>query len=241
MLIACHNRAVMRGQSDIIRDDHWWQDSEDKNIDGFVIVDADSQKSIINSYLHYTQFPKDGKTFLRINSRAWDNLAAFKRQLYFLASLKDQYHGVALTLPADFNLNYLLKEPQIPHRLVNHPTAEVRPFTRMQCRILDHKKFLETLDWPTELSGEAVIAVQESEGHQSKFKLQISVGKAQVNVSNSAADLEIPDHLWATIALGNMGIRQAVSMELVTAPAPNAIRLLEPLGIGPLPFCEEYF
>ena len=54
---------------------------------------------------------------------SYDSIDALKRQLYFLASLKDQYSGVYLTLPGDLQLNRLLKEDQIPHRLVEHASA----------------------------------------------------------------------------------------------------------------------
>ena len=46
-------------------------------------------------------------------------------------------------VPADLPLNWLLKERQVPHRLVNHPTAEIRPYTRMQARVLDHARLID--------------------------------------------------------------------------------------------------
>ena len=98
--------------------------------------------------LFYNQFSRDTKDILSIISHFTDNPAAFRRQLHFLASLKDQYHAVTIILPADMPLNWLLDERQLPHRLVNHPTASMHPMTRMQMRVLDHVKVLEAMHSP---------------------------------------------------------------------------------------------
>ena len=238
----CHQRAVERGQCDMQRSATRWEHIVNHTLgDGFEVVDRPAANGPVRGQMFYSQFSKDGKDILRVHSRFADDLAAFQRQLHFLASLKDQYHAVTLTLPADVPLNWLLEERQIPHRLVNHPTAEMRPFTRMQARVLDHKKLLEAMHLPPEFRGEAVIAVHETEGHTSKFRVNLSEGRASAAPTDAAADVECRDTVWASIALGDLPARQAASLELLAVHQPKAIALLEALAAGPVPFCEEYF
>jgi hypothetical protein len=47
----------------------------------------------------------------------------------------------------------VLRESQLPHRLVEHAVAKLTPITRCQLRILDHKRFLESVKWPGEVKG----------------------------------------------------------------------------------------
>src|SRR5438105_11970270 len=149
---------------------------EQNSADWFEVIDRPSPSAPVRRFIHYNQYQKDGKDIIRVLGHAADDLAAFRRQLHFLASLKDQCHAVTLTLPADRPLNWLLKERQVPHRLVNHPTAEVRPYTRMQVRVLDHARLIESMHLPQGIRGEVTVAIHETEGHVSKFRITLDGG-----------------------------------------------------------------
>ena len=138
-------------------------------------------------------------------------------------------------------MNRLLREAQIPHRPVDHPTAEVRPHTRMQLRILDHGKFLESLRLPQTAKGRASVAVVESEGEASRFSVEMESGRATVSAATGEADFECLDRLWAAIAAGDLPATRAVQLGLAKARTPAAISLLDALSAGPAPFCREYF
>ena len=129
-------------------------------------------------YFTDTKAP-DGKTVLRVADMVWDSPASLRRQIYFFASMKDQYSYVLMTLPSDVPLNRMLRESQLPHRVVEHAVAKVTPITRLQLRILDHKRFLEAIKWPLETRGRATVAVKECEGNVSMLRIDVSDGRAR--------------------------------------------------------------
>ena len=75
---------------------------------------------------------------------SYDDVAALRRQLCFLASLRSISDGGDVA-PRGLTDQLAVRETQLPHRLVNHAHAEARLETRMQVRILDHKRFLAAL------------------------------------------------------------------------------------------------
>ena len=237
----CHQRSVERGQCDMERSPARWSQLAATMADGFEVIDRPTLDGPVHGMLHYTQLNKNGKDLLRVQARCADDLPAFQRQLHFLASLKDQYHVVSLSLPADMPFNWLLKERQLPHRLVNHAAAEMKPITRMQVRVLDHAKLIEAMHLSPEYRGEVVVAVHETDGSQSKFRITLSSGRAAVQPSDATPDVECSDTIWAAIVLGDISTAQAQSCGLVSLHSPRAASLLHAFANGPVPFCEEYF
>ena len=85
------------------------------------------------------------------------------------------------------------------------------------------------------------MAVHESEGTVSKFKVEIADGRAHVSNTNESPDVECPDKTWAAIACGEMTASDAERFGLIRARDDRATRVLDVLSIGPPPFCAEYF
>ena len=140
-----------------------------------------------------------------------------------------------ITLPSDVELNWLLRESQVAGGATNHPCATMKTYTRMQVKILDHKKVLETMRWPAETRGSAVVRVGEN-----AFLLDVEGGKASATEASGDAGFVCPDPVWAAVVCGELNARVAVRMGLAQAE-PRAIKLLEALAIGPKPFCHEAF
>jgi predicted acetyltransferase len=237
---ACHQRSVERGQCDASRDGARWEQINALT-HGFEIVDRPLADGPVRGQIYYSQISRDGKDILQIQSQMWDDLAAFRRQLHFLASLKDQYHAVEFVLPTDFPLNWLLKERQLPHRLVNHPAPEFKAHTRMQVRVLDHVRLLGTMRYPQAVKGEVVIAVKETEGHVSRFSVEIRKGRGVAKASDRTADMECDEKTWAALVLGELPIRTAVEWGLVKVREEKVVEMMKCFGEGPVPFCNEYF
>lgn len=240
-IAACYQRFVERGHCCIERTAARWDDINRTNDNGFEIIDRPTPTGPVRAVMHYSQYQQDGKDILRINSHFADDPAAFQRQLHFLAGLKDQYQALHIRLPADFPLNWLLKERQLPHRLVNHPTAEARPYTKMQVRVLDHIRLLEAMHWPAEVKGSVVIAVQETEGDQSKFRLELDDGQAKAEMTGATAEVECRDTVWAALVLGDLSARRAISAGLISLSQSNAMPILNAMSAGAAPYNEEYF
>ena len=240
-IAACYQRFVERGHCCIERSTARWNDINRTNDNGFEIIDRPTPTGPVRAVMHYSQYQQDGKDILRVNSHFADDPAAFQRQLHFLAGLKDQYQAVHIRLPADFPLNWLLKERQLPHRLVNHPTAEARPYTKMQVRVLDHIRLLEAMHWPAEVKGSVVIAVQETEGDQSKFRLELDDGQAKAEMTGATAEVECRDTVWAALVLGDLSARRAISAGLISLSQSNAMPILNAMSAGAAPYNEEYF
>ena len=237
----CYRRFVERGHCGIERAPARWEDIARTNDDGFEIVDRPTAGGPVRGVMHHSQYQHEGKDILRVDSHFAEDPTAFQRQLHFLASLRDQYHAVHLRLPADLPLNWLLKERQIPHRLVNHSTAEPRPYTKMQVRVLDHVRLLEAMQWPVDVKAAAVIAVHETEGSVSKFRVELAEGRAKVELTGATAEAECRDTVWAAVALGDLPARTAISLGLMTASKTGTLAVLEAMSVGPAPFNEEYF
>jgi hypothetical protein len=176
---------------------------------------------------------------------AYDSHAAFLRQLHFLRSLRDQYSGTILHLPADLPLNRLLSETQLPHRpveQVEHAVARAQPMTRMQVRILDHVRFLEALRLPaTHKPGKATIAIRESEGEVSRIQLELDAGRIRARGVGGDAEVECSDQVWAAIACGDIAASDAARLGLIRVTNPDALGTLDVLSVGPVPFCNERF
>ncbi len=229
------------GQCDIERGEGTWKLYTEQAKDGLQIVDRPAADGPVHGSIYLTQQHVNAKDHLHVQESIYEDFAALKRQLHFLASLRDQYSTVHLTLPIDVPLNRLLKEIQIPHRPVNHATAEARPFSRMQLRVLDHRKFLEALHLPTDVSGSVTVAVHECEGTISRFKLEMASGK--IILSTGAADKRefiCSDRTWAAVACGDLAAGDALRWGLADGNA-EAAAILNALCRGPTPFCNEYF
>ena len=242
-VLACRQRMVERGQCDIERTREAWDAYYKTPVGEFFEVVDRGEGDAVRGYVVFNNEKVDGRTYLRVEDQAYDSPDALRRQFHFLASLKDQYSGAILTLPRDVPLNLMLRESQLPHRPVEHAIAKLQTITRMQVRVLDHKRFLEALKLPREgvTGGRVNVAVHESEGTVSKFKVEIADGRAHVSNTNESPDVECPDKTWAAIACGEMTASDAERFGLIRARDDRATRVLDVLSVGPPPFCAEYF
>jgi predicted acetyltransferase len=229
-----------RGQCDIETSPQSWELWMSQWPEGMVAVDdRDGQ---LRSFVHFTEDRGASRATLEFSDWCAPSPQAMLRLFYFAASLKDQYSDLKITLPGDYPLNRVLRETQIPHRQVDHPVAAVRPFTRMQIRILDHKTALEAMKLPMNANGKIRLAVNECEGTISRFVADVDGGRIAISNSDQSADVELSDVLWASIVSGDITASKALQLGLLAAgTSSNAIELLDSFSVGPAPFCQEYF
>jgi predicted acetyltransferase len=233
----CLSRVNKSGQCAIERSPQQWLKVDESSQEGFAVVDRAGDGEVCGSLtIHHQQL--DGKDLLKVADCIYQDTAALKRQLHFLASLKDQFAFAQLTLPADVPLNRLLTESQLPHRPVNHPVARCHPHTRMQARVLDHARFLQGLRLPEDVQGKAVVSVRECEGNESRFSVDISGGRITCKATNATPTFETTDRTWAAIACGDLKASDALRFELAQGASADA---LDSLANGPVPFSHEYF
>jgi hypothetical protein len=83
--------------------------------------------------------------------------------------------------------------------------------------------------------------VKESEGHESRFVIDCADGRASVSATDSAAQFECSDRVWAAIVCGDLKAIAAVHLGLASATTAGAAEALGIFADGPLPFCQEYF
>jgi predicted acetyltransferase len=240
-LLACHQRIVQGGHCDIERPDAVWRNYLKKAQEGLLVVDRPKANGPIHGWMTIVHVSENGKDYLKVTDRGADSPAAFTRQLNYLSSLRDQYAGLTMILPSDVPLNWLLKERQLPHRPVNHATGTARPFTRMQLRILDHRRYLEALRLPEGAEGSAFVAIREPEGTVSKFRLDVDGGRCTAGDTAATADATIPAHVWASIATGHLRASDAARLGLFECANDDTARVLDVLADGPRPFTHEYF
>lgn len=238
-MMECRRRIVEAGQCDIERSPQAWEAYRRRENEAFTVIDRGADGTV-HGIIEFMEKELDGRQYVRAIDQHWDSLASLRRQLHFLASLRDEFGGAILTLPRDVPLNRLLRETQIPHRAVEHAVSKVVPYTRMQVRILDHKRFCQALHVPVEARGNVSIAVRECEGTVSRLKMEISGGRVDVSDGDGTADIECDDKTWAAIACGEVMCSQAARIGLLRA-SPDVARVLDVLAEGPVPFCAEYF
>jgi predicted acetyltransferase len=237
--LQCLRRVNQLGQCAVERSEEYWHapvlEAEAKT----QIVDRPQKDGPVRGSMFLATQQIDGKFLLRVTEAVYEDLAALRRQLNFLSSLKDQYYAVQIQLPRDVPLPGLVKESQVMPRAANHPTSELRPYTRMMARVLDHKAFLEALHWPSDIRGAATVAVRESEGHESRFKVQIEGGRASVKPSDATPDFECTDRVWATVACGERKASDAIRWGM--ARGGEGANVLNALALGPAVYCHEQF
>ena len=110
----------------------------------------------------------------------------------------------------------------------------------MQIRILDPRKFLESIHWPIATRGRAVVEVAECEGNVSRFSVEVEGGRAKVADAPGGGDLQCPDRVWAAVATGDLAASDAVRWGLARSSGAGA-EVLDALSAGQRPFCRESF
>jgi predicted acetyltransferase len=228
------------GQCDIERSPAGWDVYFKKWEDGWVVVDRDG-KGPVRGYLAFTQSQIDGRDFVNVTETAYEDFAGLHRLLHFLASLRDQYSFATMILRTELPLNRILRESQLPHRLVNHAHAAAEPFTRMSLRVLDHKRLIESMKIPETAEGWVIVSIHECEGHESRLAIEMNEGRASVAVSNASPEFECTDRIWSAIVTGDLKATTAIEMGLATAKSVAAAEVLDAFSAGPTPFCLEYF
>jgi predicted acetyltransferase len=240
-LAAARQIQVQQGQCDFERTEGGWELYHRNAANGHLVVDQPTAGGPIESWLLFTDEMVDGRRYVSVIDIGYVSPAAIRRQLHFLASLRDQYSAVKVHLPADLPLHWLLKERQIPHRQVDHPAATTSLYTRMQVRILDHKRFLESLTYPDGLKLATTLAVHETEGNTTTLRVEIESGKAAVKTTTVDPDLSTTDITWSALATGALPPDQARRHALIDLANPVPLPLLQYLATGPMPFSNEYF
>jgi predicted acetyltransferase len=234
-------KAEARGQGEIERSAGYWADYFERRVeDGFVVVDPKPEGGL-RGWILFKHENIGGQDVLRVVDLIYDDAEALRRQLAFLGSMRDQYSAALLMLPADLQVNWMLKETQVPHRPVTHAAAEVKVHTRMQARVLDHLRLIESMKLPGRWKGTAVVEVRETEGHSSRFKIDIAEGRASARASSAAADVVCSDRTWAGIVFGDLPAEVAARMELIDVARPGAVECLNAFADGPPPFCTDGF
>lgn len=235
-------RQVQAGQCNMERTpDGWTWFNTRYAPDGFYIVDA-APDGHLRGWMFLTTENIPGKDILHLGDWSAESPTAFARLICHAGTLRDQYSILHFQCPTDWPINHLLKESQLPHRPVNHATAQLTQQTRMQIRILDHVAVLNALHLPANTRGKITVAIAECEGTTSTLKLDFSDGRCQATLAPSAtADVAMPDRTWASVVSGDLPASTALAWGLITATDPARAALLDNFAAGPKPFCSDAF
>jgi predicted acetyltransferase len=243
-LVACRQRVAEVGQCDIERPASmfkWYVDEWSPH--GMIVVDRPDDAGPVRGWmtLQHVHDNADHTDTMRLAEAGYEDIAALRRQLSFLGSLRDQYTRAKITLPADLQLNRLLGETQLTHRdNRNHPTPECRPYTRMSLRVLDHTRFIESMRLPNDVRGEVAVAIHETEGYTTQIWIEIRDGRAIVMPTQGTPQFECRDTTWAAVVTGDLSATEALRLGIATG-SDAAASLLDAFARGPLPFTHEYF
>ena len=243
-VIKLRQRAVERGRCDIETVPVEWTRRRKQGDSGFEFVDRPDDSGPVRGFMFLNEHDVGGRRYVRVVANEYEDADALVRQLRMLGSLKDQFSGATVTLPVDVPLNYLLREAQVPHRPVEHAAPGLVVYTRMQMRVLEHVRFFEGQALPSEarhVRGRVTVAVRETEGSTSKFRLEVEDGKLRATKTDASSDIECTDVRWASIASGDLRASTAARLGLIDVTREGAIEVLDALGAGPAPWCNEYF
>jgi predicted acetyltransferase len=237
---ACWQRMVEAGQCNLERPPGFWAHWTAQEADGFVVADQ-APGQPMRSWFDWEQQKQNGKDVLLVEHMAYDSIDSLRRGLNFFATLKDQYFAVTLSLPVDLQLNRLLKQSHVARRESNDDRAEVKMFSRLQVRVLDHARLIAGMRLPETARGSAVVAIAESEGTISTLRIEMSGGQGSASPTAAPPDLECTDRDWAAIVLGDLPATRAADLGLLKVHRPAAVTTLDAFAVGPAPFCSEYF
>lgn len=230
-LVSLRQKISAGGHCDIERPEGEWRRVLKRAEGGFLFVDEGK------GWLWLNTESEGGVMVGKVMDWGAPDAAAFLRLLRMLGSLKDQYSKFYLTTPTDWPVNMLLRESQVPHRPAAHATASLTQCTRMQMRVLDHKRFLEAIHWPGGAKGEMVLAVKECEGHESRLAVRVEGGRAEVRASTATPTYVISDRTYAGVVTGDITASTAVRFGL----AEGNGALLDTLAMGRKPFSFDGF
>lgn len=239
-MLEVRQREFRAGQCDVETDAPTLKFWTDTWTDGIAVVDEGPDKSI-RAWAYLVEHRDGPQAIVEVNDWCADSVESLHRMLGFLGSLKDQYTFAKITLPGDLPLNRWLRESQIPHRQVDHPVAIARPFTRMQVRVLDHKRFIEPQTLANEQRGSVVVAIRETEGTTSTVRLDFEGNRVGVAGASGAPDVELTDVLWASVVTGDLPASDLLRMNLIRAGDAKKASLLDAFASGRAPWCQEYF
>jgi predicted acetyltransferase len=237
---ACRQRMVEAGQCDIERSPGVWEHWTKQEGDGYVAADRDAAGRV-RSWVSWEEYREGDKDWIRVFDCAYESEEALARMLHFFASLRDQFRGMTISLPVDLPLNWFLRETQVPHRAVNHEAAELSQVTRMQVRVLDHRRLIEAMKLPGGVRGGCTVAIAESEGASTRLQIDVEGGRAQVKPVTGDCDVELTDRIWAAVVLGDLKASDAAGLGLIKVNQSSALAVLEVFSQGRAPFCNEYF
>ncbi|MBC8105555.1 MAG: GNAT family N-acetyltransferase [Anaerolineae bacterium] len=240
-LVECRQRQTEQGQCDIETLPGVWPYVRKFSENNFEIVDRPDPKGPVRGWMRVEDQAKDAKRNVYVDDMVYDSMDALREQLKFLGGLRDQYSAAIITLPTDIPLNLLLRETQVPHRIVEHATPATKLYSRMQVRVLDHVRFFEKLNLPARSRGGATVAIRETEGHVARLKIEMEGGRAVARSSDASPDIECRDIEWAMLACGAVPATTLAKLGLITVNRPGVLEVLDELSVGPAPFCGEYF
>jgi predicted acetyltransferase len=238
---ACRQRGVEIGQCDIVRTDASWRRYEKQYATGLTFVRSKDRNDIVNAAVFFTRTHRDQRDIVVVEEFTADSPGAFLSIIHFLATLTDEYHAVQICLPADLPLSAILRQTQLPHRRVAHDYATSRPFTRMQLRVINHRRLLESMILPQYPAFRTSVAITESEGTVIRLGLGYESGRIELTNSPGETTFACNDTTWAAIVTGALSATTAVNLGLATTTDPAAAACLNIFAAGPAPFCNEYF
>jgi Acetyltransferase (GNAT) domain len=240
-LVELKQAVAMAGQCDFDRPEGEWRRMLVRGEAGFTVVDRPEGHGQARGWATFvTETDAAGMKSARVTDWGVRGHADFVRMLAFFGTLKDQYGWLHLVCPADWQVSRILRETQVPHRPVVHATASWRTHTRMQVRVLDHKRLLEGVRWPDTVRGKAEVCVQECEGDESRFTVEVEGGRATVRPGGAGRGFVTKDIHWAAVALGDLPAGEALRLGLAEGEAAAAA-LMAGLEAGPRPYSLEYF
>jgi hypothetical protein len=238
---ACRRRMVEAGQCDIERTPGFWTHWTTQEGEGYVVGDLAADGSM-RSWFVWREVRENDQNVLVVDDMAFDSVEALRRGLCFFGTLRDQFRAVRLTLPANLQVNRLLKETQVPPGAKSYDAASGKPMTRMQVRVLDHARLIDGMRVPDHVRGSVVVGISETEGETSRLRIEMEGGRASASATTAAADVECADRDWAAIVLGDLPGTRAADFGLIKVNRPAAVGLLDAFAAaGPAPFCNEHF
>jgi len=239
-MLACRARQSLTGLCDVETDeralDEWFAQLEPDT--QLFVDDRDGR---IVAYTWIRTVTENERGIAQTVQPSWESHDAFRSVMSLLGSMRDQYAFARIVLPVDWPVNWLLKERQVPHRPVEHPSAACRTISRMQIRVLDHVKFLQGQKIIRPVNASVTVGVRECEGHCSTFSMDLSSGTIEAKSSTATPDLELEGVTWSAIASGDLRASTAAMMGLIDVKTPTSVLALDVLAEGQAPFCYEYF
>ena len=199
-LIDINNNFLENLNGNVIRDEYYYENlfEEIKSEDGHIYIHED------NGYEGYIIYFLNGDTMF-VRELYYNNIESLKSMLKFIYNHNTQCKKVTISSPINDKIRFILDNPK-------NCEIKIKPF--MMGRIINFKKYLETLEVSKEADFTANILLEDDfiSGNNGVFKIEAKDGKVSVEKVKEGYDITFSINTISQLAFSYIDFNEALTL-----------------------------